>query len=116
MEEIPVAQTHLGSSSMTENLFLTPRSPRDLANECEHGLRQSWPVTAQKFELLPKVPTVFVSESSGELLSSRTMDEPKAQDTHCTRYNTMWMAKGKGGEQVLSISNAEVSPSINTNR
>ncbi|XP_072279005.1 palmitoyltransferase ZDHHC1 [Pyxicephalus adspersus] len=116
MEEIPVAQTHLGSSSMSENLFLTPRSPRDLANECEHKVKPNWPVTAQKFELLPKAPSVFVSESSGELLSSGITVEPKAQDTHCIRYNKMWVAKGKGGEQVLSISNAEVSPSINTNR
>uniref|UniRef100_A0A8C5MNR4 Palmitoyltransferase n=1 Tax=Leptobrachium leishanense TaxID=445787 RepID=A0A8C5MNR4_9ANUR len=71
MEEIPVAQTHLGSSSMSENLFLSQHIPKDLSNGSEHGLKQSslWPVTKQqKFELLPKVPSIFVSESSGDLL------------------------------------------------
>ncbi|XP_068117307.1 palmitoyltransferase ZDHHC1 isoform X2 [Hyperolius riggenbachi] len=110
MEEIPVAQTHLGSSSMSENLFLTPRSARDSAQE----LKQNWPATSQKFELLPKTPSIFVSESSGHPLSNGLMVEPKAQNSLVTRYKNMWAAKGNEGEQVLSISNAEVLPS-NTN-
>ncbi|KAM8946226.1 palmitoyltransferase ZDHHC1 [Pelodytes ibericus] len=71
MEEIPVAQTHLGSSAMSENLFFSQRSPRDLDNGCEHGLKPNYlrPATRhQNFELLPKVPSVFVSETSGEPL------------------------------------------------
>ncbi|XP_063801367.1 palmitoyltransferase ZDHHC1 isoform X2 [Pseudophryne corroboree] len=111
MEEIPVAQTHLGSSSMSENQFISPRSPKNTASDCEHGLRQSylWPVDLQKFELLPKAPSVFVSDSSGEPLSSSLVIDPKAQD--CIRYKKMWAAKGKEGEQVLSISNADFFPS-----
>lgn len=118
MEEIPVAQTHLGSSSMSENLFLTPRSPKDIVSKCEPGPRQSyfWPATLQKFELLPKTPSIFVSESSGKPLSNGLVDEPKAQDSHETRYKKMWVAKGMEGEQVLSISNAEVLPSISANQ
>ncbi|KAM3919760.1 palmitoyltransferase ZDHHC1 isoform 1-T2 [Leptodactylus fuscus] len=117
MEEIPVAQTHLGSSSMSENLFLTPRSPKDIVRECEHGPKQSyfWPVTSQKFELLPKTPSVFVSESSGKPMSNGLVNDPKAQDSHKARYKKMWVAKGMEGEQVLSISNAEnLPPSINS--
>ncbi|XP_075044977.1 palmitoyltransferase ZDHHC1 [Mixophyes fleayi] len=116
MEEIPVAQTHLGSSSMSENLFISPRSPKDTVRECDNGLKQSylWPVNLQKFELLPKAPSVFVSESSGEPLSNALEIESKAQDYCSMRYKKMWVAKGKEGEQVLSISNAEVLSSINT--
>ncbi|XP_075693655.1 palmitoyltransferase ZDHHC1 isoform X2 [Rhinoderma darwinii] len=113
MEEIPVAQTHLGSTSTSENLFITPRSPKGLVSGCEHGPRQSyfWPVDLQKFELLPKTPSVFVSESSGKPMSNGLMEEPKAQEKTC--YKKMWVAKGMEGEQVLSISNAEVLPSHN---
>ncbi|KAM4017886.1 palmitoyltransferase ZDHHC1 isoform 1-T2 [Anomaloglossus baeobatrachus] len=118
MEEIPVAQTHLGSSSMSENLFLTPRSPTDTVSECDPAPRQSyfWPVTLQKFELLPKTPSVFVSESSGKPVSNGLIDELKAQDGHEKRYKKMWAAKGMEGEQVLSISNAEALPSICANK
>ncbi|CAJ0939137.1 unnamed protein product, partial [Ranitomeya imitator] len=118
MEEIPVAQTHLGSSSMSENLFLTPRSPSDTVSESDHGPRQSyfWPVALQKFELLPKTPSVFVSESSGKPLSNGLIDEPKVQDCHKSLYKKMWVAKGMEGEQVLSISNAEALPSICANK
>ncbi|XP_056382363.1 palmitoyltransferase ZDHHC1 isoform X2 [Hyla sarda] len=117
MEEIPVAQTHLGSSSMSENLFLTPRSPKDIVSECEHGPRQNhfWPVTSQKFELLPKTPSIFVSESSGRP-APNGLGESKAQNIHKTHYKKMWVAKGMEGEQVLSISNAEVLPSIYANK
>ncbi|XP_044125231.1 palmitoyltransferase ZDHHC1 [Bufo gargarizans] len=118
MEEIPVAQTHLGSSSMSENLFLTPRNPKVTASEREHGPRPSyfWPGTLQKFELLPKTPSVFVSDSSGKPLPNGLAEEAKAQDSHETRYKKMWVAKGMEGEQVLSISNADVLPSISANK
>ncbi|XP_040265679.1 palmitoyltransferase ZDHHC1 isoform X2 [Bufo bufo] len=118
MEEIPVAQTHLGSSSMSENLFLTPRNPNVTASEREHGPRPSyfWPGTLQKFELLPKTPSVFVSDSSGKPLPNGLAEEAKAQDSHETRYKKMWVAKGMEGEQVLSISNADVLPSISANK
>ncbi|KAM9301875.1 palmitoyltransferase ZDHHC1 [Gastrophryne carolinensis] len=108
MEEIPVAQTHLGSSSMKENLFYTSSSPRNLDDAGDQGLRQVYPVTFQKFELLPKAPTIFVSESSGEPLGNRLMVEPKAQGAHHTWNKKMWAAKGKEGEQVLSIPNTAV--------
>ncbi|CAN2389567.1 DHHC palmitoyltransferase [Pristimantis euphronides] len=104
MEEIPVAQTHLGSSSMSENLFLTPRNPKDMVREGEHRPRQDhfWPGTLQKFELLPKTPSVFVSASSGRPMSNGLVDEPKAQNGQ-KHYKKMWVAKGREGEQVLSI-------------
>ncbi|XP_069822025.1 palmitoyltransferase ZDHHC1 [Dendropsophus ebraccatus] len=117
MEEIPVAQTHLGSNSMSENLYLTPRSPRDIVSESENGPRQNpfWPVTLQKFELLPKTPSIFVSESSGKPAPNGLVDESKAQYIHKKHYKKMWVAKGMEGEQVLSISNADVLHSINAN-
>ncbi|XP_053555494.1 palmitoyltransferase ZDHHC1 [Bombina bombina] len=110
MDEIPVAQTHLGSSSMSENMFFSKRSPEDSNKyeKTEYGMRQSYPQTAalhQKFELLPKVPSVFVSESSGSPLPNGLLKEAIAQDNHSTRYKKMWVAKGKEGEQVLSILN-----------
>ncbi|KAG9468981.1 hypothetical protein GDO78_021481 [Eleutherodactylus coqui] len=115
MEEIPVAQTHLGSSSMSENLFIKPRSTKDIERECDNGPRQGyfWPGNLQRFELLPKTPSVFVSESSGRPVSNGLVGEPKAQET-C--YKNMWVAKGKEGEQVLSITNAEVLPSISADK
>ncbi|KAG8437705.1 hypothetical protein GDO86_008420 [Hymenochirus boettgeri] len=114
MEEIPVAQTHLGSSSMSENMFYSQQNPKDLSYHFERGQRQSSlrPATlSQKFELLPKVPSIFVSEVSGEPLANGLSEPPK--DNHSVRYNKMWVAKGKEGEQVLSIANAEFLAATN---
>ncbi|OCT82238.1 palmitoyltransferase ZDHHC1 [Xenopus laevis] len=108
MEEIPVAQTHLGSSSMSENLFYSQQNPIELGVKFEQ--RQSYLLphtTQQKFELRPKVPAIFVSESSGAPLANGLQAEPKKQNSHSVQYNKMWVAKGKEGEQVLSMSNAE---------
>ncbi|KAM4723023.1 palmitoyltransferase ZDHHC1 [Rhinophrynus dorsalis] len=117
MEEIPVAQTHLGSTSMSENMVFSQRSSKDLVSKCEHGQSQSHfqPVTLhQKFELLPKVPSVFVSDSSGEPLPNILFVEPKAQNSQCIQHNKMWVARGKEGEQVLSICNQEFLTSISS--
>ncbi|XP_043845151.1 palmitoyltransferase ZDHHC1 isoform X1 [Dromiciops gliroides] len=72
MEEIPVAQTRLGSSTPAEGGRLPPYSglglsrhhlPRapGLAKRCPRGRDHE-----QELELAAKVPTVFVSQSSGE--------------------------------------------------
>ncbi|XP_041446073.1 palmitoyltransferase ZDHHC1 [Xenopus laevis] len=116
MEEIPVAQTHLGSSSMSENLFYSQRNPKELVVTFEQRQSYLLPHTMQqKFELRPKVPSIFVSESSGAPLANGLQAEPKKQSNHSVRYNKMWVAKGKEGEQVLSMSNAEYLTIINGN-
>uniref|UniRef100_A0A4X2M494 Palmitoyltransferase n=1 Tax=Vombatus ursinus TaxID=29139 RepID=A0A4X2M494_VOMUR len=72
MEEIPVAQTRLGSSTPAEGGRLPPYSglglPRhhlpqapSLGKRCPRGRDYE-----QELELTAKVPTVFVSQSSGE--------------------------------------------------
>ncbi|KAM4614003.1 palmitoyltransferase ZDHHC1 isoform 2-T3 [Discoglossus pictus] len=117
MEEIPVAQTHLGSSAMSENLVFSQRSPKKSLSAHENGLGQSHIRTVtlhQRFELLPKMPSVFVSESSGQPLPTRLLAEAMTPDNHCTHYNKMWVAQGREGEQVLSVSNAEFLASGNS--
>ncbi|CAH2324630.1 probable palmitoyltransferase ZDHHC1 [Pelobates cultripes] len=109
MEEIPVAQTHLGSSSMSENVFLSQSMPKDLLNGSEHGLKQSYlrpVIRQQKFELLSKVPSVFVSETSGQPLPNGHLMEARVTDNLPNKqHKNMRVTRGKVGEQALSFSN-----------
>ncbi|XP_053305580.1 palmitoyltransferase ZDHHC1 [Spea bombifrons] len=78
MEEIPVAQTHLGSSSMN-NMFFSQPSPTNVPNfshHYEHGQSTyQWTVPQhQQFAVLRDTSPIFVSDTSGDPLPSGPFD------------------------------------------
>ncbi|XP_058849888.1 palmitoyltransferase ZDHHC1 isoform X4 [Acipenser ruthenus] len=95
MDEIPVAQTRLGSaavggyaSNSRQNLLSKPRLPQQdhrplqtLPSPQPRAMRRSLkrPLsTEQKFKLLPQPPTVYVSKSSGDCRVPQLRGNPTA--------------------------------------
>ncbi|NWX03358.1 ZDHC1 palmitoyltransferase, partial [Caloenas nicobarica] len=63
MDEIPVAQTRLGSTALQKNMYSGHKAKRKTCQQDRHVERD--------LELFSKIPAVFVSKSSGELHVSR---------------------------------------------
>ncbi|XP_029464655.1 probable palmitoyltransferase ZDHHC1 isoform X2 [Rhinatrema bivittatum] len=133
MDEIPIAQTRLGSAAVTDywqpthhtsnNSLVSSRQNLLLSKQTQNNWSEP-PVSPkpsirrksfhrssninQKFELVSKVPTVFVSHSSGEPTIPKVRPSPRQLVGNSGQHKKKWSGKGQQGDQVFSVANAEL--------
>ncbi|MGH0127591.1 UNVERIFIED_CONTAM: hypothetical protein FKN15_028516 [Acipenser sinensis] len=125
MDEIPVAQTRLGSaavggyaSNSRQNLLSKPRLPpqdhrplQPLPSPQPRAMRRSLkrPLsTEQKFKLLPQPPTVYVSKSSGDCRVPQLRANPTAVEEGSSGHSK-WKRTSKKSHKYDSSRDARTA-------